>query len=409
LENLVHKKRKIEMKAPFVKAGAALAVLSLILSFNLLVAQSHVDNPGQTAMKDARVGQVPDDSPMQVNDEIIPRHAVLAPQLQAGTATRTVIEEGQVRLLAATPLTTWNGSFTFQGTTYNYNMVGTAPSTGTSTTVQAFIIPIKLVIGTHTFDPQTKLSNGNTTVQNTVASPVFATGVDFTSGGVDMGSTQYIDAYQRANFWGTVSSHTGYHLLLGGPTVQPEVSLTVPKRSGTTGTPFGSLAGEVDINYFDAQVRSIITNTAAIQPNTLPIFLIYDTYLTSNHSCCIGGYHSSTGSTSAPQAYAVFSYVDHPGQFAQDVSALSHEIGEWADDPLVVNTGGNNSPCGVLENGDPLENNPNFGGFPYTLNGFTYNLQDLVTLPYFGAPPSTSVNNEFTFQGQSLTVCQNGS
>jgi hypothetical protein len=62
-----------------------------------------------------------------------------------------------------------------------------------------------------------------------------------------------------------------------------------------------------------------------------------------------------------------------------------------------------------LEVGDPLENNPNFGGFPYTSGGFTYNLQDLVTLPYFGAPPSTSVNNFFTFQGESLTMCQNGS
>jgi hypothetical protein len=88
---------------------------------------------------------------------------------------------------------------------------------------------------------------------------------------------------------------------------------------------------------------------------------------------------------------------------------LSHEVGESADDPLVVNINGNNTPCGALENGDPLENNPKFGGFPYTVNGFTYNLQDLVTLPYFGAPTSTSVNGEFTFQGESLTVCQNGS
>ncbi len=385
----------------FIKAGA---VLAFFLSLNLVVAQSHVDNPGQTPMKDARVG----DSPMTVNDEIIPRHTVLPPQLQEGIATTTVIENGKVRQLAATPLQTFNGSFTSSGTTFNYNMVGTAPSTGTSTTVQPFIIPIKLVVGGTTFDPQTKLSNGNTVVQNTVVSPIFSSGVDFVSGGVDMGSTQYIDAFQRANFWGTVATHTGYHLLLGGPTIQPEVTLTVPKRSGTTGTPFGSLAGEVDINFFDAQVRSIITNTAAIQPNTLPIFLIYDTYLTQNHSCCIGGYHSSTGSTSAPQSYAVFSYVDHPGQFSQDVSALSHEIGEWADDPLVVNINGNNTPCGTLEIGDPLENTANFGGFPFTLNGFTYNLQDMTTLPYFGAPPSTSVNNEFTFQGQKLTVCQNG-
>jgi hypothetical protein len=83
-------------------------------------------------------------------------------------------------------------------------------------------------------------------------------------------------------------------------------------------------------------------------------------------------------------------------------------VGEWADDPLVVNINGNNTPCGNLEVGDPLENNANYGDFQYTANGFTYNLQDLVTLPYFGAPTSTSVNHEFTFQGESLTVCQNG-
>jgi hypothetical protein len=152
----------------------------------------------------------------------------------------------------------------------------------------------------------------------------------------------------------------------------------------------------------------MLTNLG-ITPNTFPIFLTYDVYLTQRRSCCIGGYHSSTGSTSAPQSYAHATYVDHAGSFAQDVSALSHEVGEWADDPLVVNINGNNTPCGILENGDPLENNANFGDFPYTANGFTYNLQDLVTLPYFGAPAGTSVNGEFTFQGESLAVCQNGS
>jgi hypothetical protein len=383
------------MKLPLRKVSAAFAFLLLVLSVNAVWAQSHVDNPGQT--------------PMQVNDEIIPRHVVLPAQVTPGIATRAIVQpDGHVILAASTPLTTWNGSFVSGGTTFNFNMVGTAPSTGTSTTVQAFLIPIKLVVGSSTFDPQTVLSNGLTTVANTVASPIFSSGVDFTSGGVDMGATQYVDAYQRANFWGTVSAHTGYHVLLGGPTILAETTLTVPKRSGTIGTPFGHTAAEVDINYFDAQIQTIMKNTAAIQPNTLPIFIIYDTYLTQNHSCCIGGYHSSFGLTSAPQSYAVFSYIDHPGDFAQDVSALSHEVGEWMDDPLVVNTGGNNTPCGNLENGDPLENTANFGGFPYTLNGFTYNLQDLVTLPYFGAPPSTSVNNEFTFQGQHLTVCQNG-
>lgn len=311
-------------------------------------------------------------------------------------------------------LQTWNGSFTYQGTNYGYNMVGTAPSTNASTAVTAYIIPIKIVV-THrrkkyTFDPAHILSNGNTVTQNTVTSPIFDSTTTYVQGGVNVGTTQYIDAYQRANFWGTVQSNPNYHLLLGGPTVLTEQTLTVPTSSGNVGTPFGHTAGLVDINYFDAQVQSIISKFSQIQPNTFPIFLTYDVYLTQGGGCCIGGYHSSEGSIANPQAYAHFTYVDHPGDFAQDVSALSHETGEWADDPLVVNVNGNNTPCGILEVGDPEETFVNFGAFHYTLHGFTYNLQDLVTLPYFGAPTSTSVNGWLSFQGNSsLFVCSNGS
>ena len=74
---------------------------------------------------------------------------------------------------ATTPLQTWNGSFSYQGTTYNYNMVGTAPSTGASTTVQVEIIPLKIVIagkgrnGGATYDPAKVLSNGNSVITNT--------------------------------------------------------------------------------------------------------------------------------------------------------------------------------------------------------------------------------------------------
>jgi hypothetical protein len=308
---------------------------------------------------------------------------------------------------ASTPLQTWNGSFTYNGTTYTYNMVGVPPFPSGSATVTTYVIPVKIVISNGAvYDPSYVLSNGNTVTQNTVASPIFAKTVDFKSGGADMGTTQYIDAFQRANFWDTTGNPS--HLLLGGPTVLAEQTVNVPKRSGTTGVVFGFNAGLVDINYFDSQAHSLLTKLG-ITPNTFAIFLTYDVYLTQHHSCCIGGYHSSTGSSSAPQSYAHATYVDHAGAFSQDVSALSHEVGEWADDPLVVNINGNNTPCGSLEVGDPLENNANFGGYPYTVNGFTYNLQDLVTLPYFGALPSTSVNGEFTFQGESLTVCQNGS
>jgi hypothetical protein len=46
----------------------------------------------------------------------------------------------------AASLPSWNGSFTYSGTNYTYNMVGTAPSTNTSTTITAYIIPVKIVI-----------------------------------------------------------------------------------------------------------------------------------------------------------------------------------------------------------------------------------------------------------------------
>jgi len=312
----------------------------------------------------------------------------------------------------AVSLPSWNGSFTYNGTNYTYNMVGTAPSTNTSTTITAYIIPVKIVITNRngsktTFDPSHLLSNGNTVTTNTVNSPIFDSTTTYTQGGVDVGTTQYIDAFQRANFWGTVRTDTNYHLLLGA-TVLAEQTLSPSKTNGKTGTPFGFTAGEVNINWFDAQLPGIITSLG-IQPNALPIFLTYDVYLTQN-GCCIGGYHSSEGSVSNPQSYAEFTYVDHAGAFAQDVSALSHEVGEWADDPLTVNINGNNTPCGILEVGDPEEGFSNFGAFPYSLHGFTYNLQDLVMLPYFGAPTSTSVNGWYSFQGNSsLFVCSNGS
>lgn len=309
---------------------------------------------------------------------------------------------------ASTPLQTWNGSFTYNGATYSYNMVGVAPSTNVSASVTAYVIPVKIVLSNGaTYDPSTTVSNGKTATQDTMASPIFTSTVDFTSGGTSMGTTQYIDAFQRANFWGVTASPNNYHLLLAA-TQMSEVTLKPPKQYGSQGTVFGFRAGLVDINWFDSQAHSLLTSLG-ITPNTFAIFLTYDVYLTQHKSCCIGGYHSSTGSTNAPQSYAQATYVSVAGAFAQDVSALSHEVGEWADDPLVVNINGNNTPCGSLEVGDPLENNPNYGAYAYTVGGFTYNLQDLVTLPYFGAPPSTSVGGETTFQGEVLGVCQNGS
>lgn len=320
-----------------------------------------------------------------------PRFATLAPRYLENLAA------------PATPTVThWSGTLSPGGTAFT--MVGTDPAiTNSPTTVTVFVIPVRIVISptpTGIFDPSHVLPNGRTVIQNTMLSPIFNSGIDFVQGGVDLGNTQYIDAYQRGNFWSNVSINTNYHVLLN-PVLLPEVTISAP--TGKTGTQFGTRVALVDINTFDAKLQQIISGNTQITPNSFVIALTYDTYLTSG-GCCIGGYHSAFGSAASPQTYSHFTYIDTPGAFSQDVSALSHEVGEWMDDPFVNNPG-----CGgLLENGDPLEGLANFGGVPYTLNGFTYNLQDLVFLQYFGQSPSTSVNGWFSFQNANVAVCSRG-
>lgn len=303
-------------------------------------------------------------------------------------------------------LQTWNGSFTYNNNQYNYVMVGQDPSTGQSTLVTTYIVPVKLVLSDgSTWDP---LAGGSASpLARTILSPIFDRTTDYNEGGVDVGASQYVDAFQRANFWSIVQNQPNYHVLLGGPSshivVMPELTLNVPSADGHQGSPFGHPVAEVSINWFDVQISNYMASNPQITPASFPIFETSDTYLTSG-GCCIGGYHSANGT----QSYSHFTYITHAGDFAQDVSALSHEVSEWMDDPLTPHQ--NNTPCGILEVGDPLENNPNYGTFTLQLHNFTYHLQDEVFIGYFGAPLSTSVNSWWTFKNYSFSrICQNGS
>jgi hypothetical protein len=301
-------------------------------------------------------------------------------------------------------LTTFTLKWTYSGKSYNSIFVGAKPNSGKSTTVPVYIIPMKLTYGSTTVDPTAPDYTGSSPVTNTVNSPIFGV-LDYKQNGVDLGTTQYEDAFERAVLWGKVQKHPTYHVLLGAPTVEPVQAYTVPKADGGTSSPFGIPVVTADINWLDTQVNNLI-KSLKIPPNSLPIFITTQTYLTSGGGCCIGGYHSYTGS----QAYSVFTYISNSSStvtFGQDVAALSHEVGEWLDDPL-TNNGNVPSACGIYEVGDPLEGTTNYGAYPYTLNGMVYHLQDLVTPPYFGAPASTSLKYNQSFQGYKFRVCQNG-
>jgi hypothetical protein len=332
-------------------------------------------------------------------DEAVKPRFVVIPQKQLAPGVKQ----------PAGTLQTWNGSFTYNGTNYPFVMVGQDPSTGLATEITTYMIPVKIILSNgDVYDP---LAGGpHSPLAMTLLSPIFDSTTTYTQGGVDVGTTQYEDAFQRANFWNIVQNEPSYHVLLGGPTarvtVLPELTLNVPAGDGHEGSPFGVLRAEVDINYFDAQISNYMANNGTINPTTMPMFIVGNTYLTEG-GCCIGGYHSANGQ----QSYGMFDYDTQPGVFSQDVSALSHEFGEWVDDPLT--NGGNNTPCGILEVGDPLEGGSNghpYGTWTYPLHGFTYHLQDLTFLRYFGAPANTSVNDWWTFQNfPYTTICQQGS
>ena len=303
---------------------------------------------------------------------------------------------------------TWTYNLKNAGVTYPEAFIGTAPAGGLTTTIPVYIVPVKVVFGTTSYDPTVVQANGVSIIQNVVNSPIFAKSVDYVQGKVDMGTTQYEDAFQRANLWYAVQKHPTYHILLA-PTVEPVITVTIPKANGKLISAFGAtklIMG--NINVFDPLIQAQIA-TLKIPSNALPLFITTHTYLSEDNGtdgCCIGGYHSAS---TIGQPYAHATYIATAGAFSQNVSALSHELGEWINDPNLNNAVP--PACGsgaVMEVGDPLETFTNYGDYAYTVSGVTWDMQDLTLLPYFGAAAATSVNKWTTFQGETLPFCSNG-
>jgi hypothetical protein len=298
-----------------------------------------------------------------------------------------------------TTIPTWKSSFTYQGTTYPYIMVGTDPAQkALSTTVPTTIIPLKVVFSDGT------IFDGTHKVKATKNSPIFQK-AKFSSG-----TTQYGDAIQRAEFWNSVkSTKSKYHVYLGQPRVLSTVTMHVPAQSGTIEHAGSIPLGLIEINWFDSQLQSFITQNK-LSARSLPIFLSYNTFLYQNNAqnCCIMGYHSAMQSTNTSlNTYAYSAYSD-PGIFSsagiRDINALSHEVAEWLNDPFTNNTVPNWSVASqpqygcsnALEVGDPLV------GVTFTVNG--YHPQDEVFLDWFTRQSlSRSIKHRYTYLGTYTT------
>jgi hypothetical protein len=295
----------------------------------------------------------------------------------------------------------WEGSFEVLGAKFPFAMIGTNPEQGSATSkIPVVIIPLSFSFANGTLLSATQTACGDTAspLTRVTQSPLFQN-TEFKAGNTVVGTGQYMDAFQRANFWTTVSEKApGYHIILS-PTVGPEAAIvTDPVTSRTAKGPCGPIAA-VDFSELDAQVQNLIFSLQ-IPSNTLPVFLSYNTFESEGGACCVLGYHSMT---SDRHPYIVAAYTD-PNIFSlpiDDIHSLSHELGEWLDDPFIRNfipawgNIGQEGSCSFsLETGDPVTGTP----FEVTMNGFTYHPEDLVFLPWFAREvPSTSVNGWYTF------------
>jgi hypothetical protein len=336
--------------------------------------------------------------------------------------------------------------------TYTITMAGSDPRAGGTSEIHTVIIPLKMNfvaagqdlsslvnqgysgfvphIYNHTFD-------GSTKVAQTLASPQFT---DFSYPGTLGGdSGQGGDVYMRAQFNKIASS---YHVKLVNDAVLPAVTLDVPSSKGIAyerpvpewrqANGYQSnldLTGLAEVGWFSSQLQSLM-GSLQIDSTTVPIFLTDNVLLYIKGggfgytNCCILGYHgagmpighgagSANGQGAQPVQTFMYSAYVTPGTYSgflpdylvptrtapaptrglSDIHALSHEVGEFLDDPFVNNAvlpwiskTSPQYPCtGVLENGDPVV------GVWYGLNGNTdanaydqWHPEDLVFAQWYG-------------------------
>jgi hypothetical protein len=301
--------------------------------------------------------------------------------------------------------------------TYTYTMVGKDPTVTQSipsTTVKAVLVPviIKFANG-DTWNPTVGDTCDTTSaLTRTQNSPIFKNAA-YTLGGTAVGTGQYVDTFQRANYW-TYTSPTGinpgYHVKLG-LSVHAAVTINVPNADAAVGTTGcgNQLLGAVEVSWLDGYLQNTLIPSlggAGVTVKMLPIFLLGNVveYQGTTTNCCILGYHNVVHVPTGLQTYALSMY-DNTGDFSgsHDVSALSHEVGEWMDDPMVNNP---TKPWGHidqvtscqtnLEVGDPLSGTVQV----VTTGGHAYHVQELAfTSWFYHQSPSTGIHGWYSDYG----------
>lgn len=250
--------------------------------------------------------------------------------------------------------------------TYKGHIVGTNPLAGPmkTTTVKVGLIPVRITFparpasssgGAATpqivFDPtQPSCVDGKSGLSIAQGSPVFNDS-DYVINGVNIGRTQYVDAFERANFWQNGRA-ADYHLLFK-LNVLPKVDVTVPLSEGSAfeGGCFENNSlnlGNMQQAWFDNYVRTTLLPgliaRGVVNAEMLPVFYLDTVTMTpaNDPEGAVYNYHYGMNSGGKLQFYSVVTFnadgttPPSSGDPAPD-QPLTDELVNWVSDPYNSN------------------------------------------------------------------------
>jgi hypothetical protein len=307
----------------------------------------------------------------------------------------------------------FNSSFAFQGKGYRYTVVGGNPKKPQTTAIPTQIIPISLF-----FEGYADEKGRPIVLEVAPNLSAIANSPNFRAAQYPSGNTQFADAIQRAQFFHVMSQD--WHTLLDSPKILRAVNIEVPRGFATLYRmrSTGAIFAVVDEGFFISQLNTII-QFEDMDVSGLPIALTANVFLAPNgdiRQCCVMGFHTSfdAGERDSLQLIQTFIWASWigPGIFGgtiADVTAMSHEISEWFNDPFNTNIvpewqfPGAPSTCqNNLETGDPMSASPH-AGYPVIIDGFTYHPQNETLLQWFQRKtPSDAVDRAYSFPDENL-------
>ena len=338
------------------------------------------------------------EQPFDVPDETSPMFTVLPGPEQEKAALRF-------------SFTTFTNSVLVGRKRYTFTMVGTDPSARNTrnAVIPVLIIPVKAIFDDGTILDATAPDpcGGGVEPATLVEQSPILQGSDYGDG-----IRQYVEQFRRVEFWsftGAAGARNPNYSVSIAPNWGPTAVLTL-HGFPTQATPCGR-RGLVELTGWDAflqhSVFPLLHGIGVGGPNAFVLFLFSNVefYNGTQSSCCVLGYHSWFNFHGL-QTYGVAEYdTNQHYRSITDVSVLSHELGEWYDDPLGNNATppwghvGQVSGCqGNLEVGDPLSGHL---FVPITMpNGVTYHPQELAFFSwFFGERPSLGFNGWYSGLG----------